>query len=156
MRKVLAWLAEPVAVLGIVLALAWAAHSFVSPVRVAGGSMAPALQPGDIALVALGRRPISGDIVLIRAPGREQVLHRKAIDALIAMRRKRPGAAQIRLPGGPVLAVAGVLICLVLVTQVDLSQSRILAATVVAALLNWWWVRTRKPVGEGLSSNVTR
>ena len=76
MRKVLAWLAEPVAVLGIVLALAWAAHSFVSPVRVAGGSMAPALQPGDIALVALGRRPIPGDIVLIRAPGRKQVLHR--------------------------------------------------------------------------------
>ena len=46
MRKVLTWLAEPVAVLGIVLALAWAAHSLVSPVRVAGGSMAPALQPG--------------------------------------------------------------------------------------------------------------
>ena len=76
MRRVLLWLAEPVAVLGIVLALVWAAHSLVTPVRVAGASMAPTLAPGDIALVALGRRPIAGDIALIRVPGHEQVLHR--------------------------------------------------------------------------------
>ena len=61
--------------------------------------------------------------------------------ALIALRRRQPGAAQFRLPGGPVLAVLGVLICLVLLTQVDLSQSRILGVTVAAALLNWVWVR---------------
>lgn len=76
MRKALSWLAEPVAVLGIVLALAWVMHSLVAPVRVAGGSMEPTLVPGDIALVALDRRPIAGDIALIRAPGHEQVLHR--------------------------------------------------------------------------------
>lgn len=76
MRKLVAWFAEPVAVLGIVLALVWAAHSFVTPVRVGGASMSPALVPGDIALVALGRRPIPGDIALVRAPGHEQVLHR--------------------------------------------------------------------------------
>jgi signal peptidase I len=76
MRRALRWLAEPVAVLGIVLALVWAAHSLVTPVRVAGASMAPTLAPGDIALVALGRGPISGDIALIRAPDHEQVLHR--------------------------------------------------------------------------------
>jgi len=76
MRRVLSWLAEPVAVLGIVLLLVWAAHSLVTPVRVDGASMAPTLTPGDIALVALGRRPIPGDIALIRSPGHEQVLHR--------------------------------------------------------------------------------
>ena len=38
--------------------------------------MAPTLSPGDVALVALGRRPIPGDIALIRSPGHEQVLHR--------------------------------------------------------------------------------
>lgn len=76
MRKLITWLAEPVAVIGIVLALVWAAHSIVTPVRVSGLSMAPALVPGDIALVALGRRPIPGDIVLVRSPGHEQVLHR--------------------------------------------------------------------------------
>ena len=76
MRRVLSWLAEPVAVLGIVLLLVWAAHSLVTPVRVDGGSMAPTLSPGDVALVAVGRRPIPGDIALIRSPGHEQVLHR--------------------------------------------------------------------------------
>ncbi|HEY5540086.1 MAG TPA: S24/S26 family peptidase [Coriobacteriia bacterium] len=76
MRKLLSWLAEPLAVLGIVLSLAWAAHSLVTPVCVTGGSMSPALVPGDIALVALGRRPIAGDIALIRAPGHGQVVHR--------------------------------------------------------------------------------
>ena len=76
MRRVLSWLAEPVAILAIVLLLVWVARSLVTPVRVDGASMAPALTPGDIALVALGRRPIPGDIALIRSPGHEQVLHR--------------------------------------------------------------------------------
>jgi amino acid transporter len=61
--------------------------------------------------------------------------------ALIVLRRRQPGTAQFRLPGGPVLAVLGVLICLVLLTQVDQSQWRILAAAVAAALVNWVWVR---------------
>lgn len=61
--------------------------------------------------------------------------------ALIALRRTQSAAAQFRLPAGPVLAVLGVLICLVLATQADLSQSRILVATLAAALLNWAWVR---------------
>ncbi|HWZ82135.1 MAG TPA: APC family permease [Terriglobales bacterium] len=65
--------------------------------------------------------------------------------ALIALRYKQPGGAQFRLPGGPLLAVVGVVICLVLVRQVDLSQSRILAVTIGAALVNWAWVRLRAP-----------
>jgi amino acid transporter len=63
--------------------------------------------------------------------------------ALIALRRKQPGAARFRVPGGPVLAVIGILLCLVMVRQVDLSQSRILLVTVGAALLNWIWVSWR-------------
>src|SRR5208282_4601333 len=61
--------------------------------------------------------------------------------ALIALRRKQPLAARSRLPGGPVLAVLGVGITVVLATQVDLSKSLILAATVGAAVLNWAWAR---------------
>jgi basic amino acid/polyamine antiporter, APA family len=61
--------------------------------------------------------------------------------ALIVLRRKQPGGAELRLPGGPVLAVVGILICLVLATQVDLSKSLIVLATVAAAVLNWAWVR---------------
>jgi len=61
--------------------------------------------------------------------------------AVIALRRKHPQAARFRLPGGPVLAVLGIGIAVVLATQVDLSKSVILAATVGAALLNWLWAR---------------
>ncbi len=63
--------------------------------------------------------------------------------ALIGLRRNHPGAARFRVPGGPVLAVLGILMCLAMATQVDLSQSRILTVTVGAAVLNWAWVRWR-------------
>src|SRR6202158_1206288 len=68
--------------------------------------------------------------------------------ALIALRRKQPQAAGFRLPGGPVLAVVGIGIAVVLATQVDLSKSVILAATVGAALLNWIWARRARGSGE--------
>ena len=65
--------------------------------------------------------------------------------ALIALRRSQPQTARFRLPGGPVWAVLGIVICVLLLTQVDLSQSRIMVATVAAARLNWAWVRKREP-----------
>jgi basic amino acid/polyamine antiporter, APA family len=61
--------------------------------------------------------------------------------ALIILRKKQPLATGFRLPGGPVLAMLGMGICVALATQVDLSKSLILAATVGAAVLNWLWVR---------------
>jgi basic amino acid/polyamine antiporter, APA family len=61
--------------------------------------------------------------------------------AVIALRRKQPQATTLRLPGGPVLALLGIGIAIVLATQVDLSKSLILAATVAAALVNWAWAR---------------
>ena len=61
--------------------------------------------------------------------------------ALIALRRKEPGAARFQAPGGPFLAAVGILLCVAMATQVDLSQSWILAATAAAALVNWVWVR---------------
>jgi APA family basic amino acid/polyamine antiporter len=61
--------------------------------------------------------------------------------AVIALRRKQPLAARFRLPGGPLLAVLGIAIAVALATQVDLSKSLILGATVGAAVLNWLWAR---------------
>ncbi len=48
----------------------------VQPVRVAGASMSPALEPGDIVLVARRSQAGPRDIVLIREPGHQAVLHR--------------------------------------------------------------------------------
>jgi basic amino acid/polyamine antiporter, APA family len=62
--------------------------------------------------------------------------------ALIVLRRKRPSSAGFRLPGGPILALLGIAIAIALATQVDLSKSLILAATLGAALLNWIWARS--------------
>jgi len=62
--------------------------------------------------------------------------------ALIALRRTQPSTTGFRLPGGPILAVAGILITLALATQVDLSKSLILVATLIAALANWVWARS--------------
>jgi basic amino acid/polyamine antiporter, APA family len=61
--------------------------------------------------------------------------------ALPVLRKKQPEAALFRLPAGPVLAILGVLICLVLLTQVDRSQSQILIATVAISFINWLIVR---------------
>jgi len=63
--------------------------------------------------------------------------------ALPVLRKKQPDIGRFRLPGGTVFAVLGVVICLVLITRVDLSGSIILVATIVAALINWIWVRNR-------------
>jgi basic amino acid/polyamine antiporter, APA family len=62
--------------------------------------------------------------------------------ALIALRRSHPGAARFHVPGGPILAVLGVLMCAAMASQY-LKQSRILAFTVGTAVLNWVWVRWR-------------
>jgi amino acid transporter len=61
--------------------------------------------------------------------------------ALPVLRRKQPGEAVFRLPAGLMFAISGVVICAVLLTQVDLSKSLVLIATVVIAFLNWLWVR---------------
>ncbi|MGA9497045.1 MAG: APC family permease [Terriglobales bacterium] len=67
--------------------------------------------------------------------------------ALIALRRKQPLAAGLRLPAGPLLSALGVAIAVALGVaaqiskQVDLSKSLILAAAAAAAVLNWLWAR---------------
>lgn len=63
--------------------------------------------------------------------------------AVPALRRKQPGAARLRLPGGPLLPVLGVLICAALLTRVDFSKSLILLATIAVATSNWLVVRRR-------------
>ena len=63
--------------------------------------------------------------------------------ALIALRRKQPGAARFRLPAGTLMALLGIAFCLVLVKGIGKPEVVILAATTVIALLNWLWARGR-------------
>ncbi|GAC1428405.1 MAG: APC family permease [Terriglobales bacterium] len=66
--------------------------------------------------------------------------------ALPVLRKKQPAAALFRLPGGIFFSALGVLVCLVLITGVDRSGSRILVATATVALINWLLVRRREPI----------
>ena len=61
--------------------------------------------------------------------------------ALPVLRKKMPGGALFRIPGGPWLAGIGVIICGVLLTQIDHAGSLILLATIGVAALNWLMVR---------------
>jgi len=71
--------------------------------------------------------------------------------ALPVLRRKQPGTARFRLPAGNLLAGLAVLICAVLLTQVDFGQSLIVAATIALGLLNWLAVRTSKATDSDAS-----
>ncbi|HEX6502027.1 MAG TPA: APC family permease [Terriglobales bacterium] len=74
--------------------------------------------------------------------------------ALPVLRRKQPEAALFRLPAGQLFSIAGVVICAVLLTQVDLSKSIILIATVLIACLNWLWVRGKDSKAAGQTEHV--
>jgi len=66
--------------------------------------------------------------------------------ALPVLRRKQPGTAGFRLPAGNLLAGVAVVMCAALLTQVDRSQSLIVAATIAVGILNWLAVRNRNAI----------
>ena len=63
--------------------------------------------------------------------------------ALIVLRRRAPGEARFRVPGGPVLAVLGMGVCIVFLTAMQRGAFYILAAVAFIALLNWIWASRR-------------
>ncbi len=63
--------------------------------------------------------------------------------AVPVLRRRQLAAARLRVPGGLLLPVLGVIICALLLTRVDFSKSVVLLTTVALALLNWLAVRHR-------------
>jgi APA family basic amino acid/polyamine antiporter len=66
--------------------------------------------------------------------------------ALPVLRRKHAEVGGFRLPAGNLFAGLGVLMCAVLATQVDRSQSLIVAATIAVGFLNWLAVRNRNTI----------
>ena len=68
--------------------------------------------------------------------------------AVPVLRKKMPGEAQVRLPGGPWWAAIGLVICLVLLTQVNRGGLLILVGTSLVAALNWVLVRKKGPLGS--------
>ena len=69
--------------------------------------------------------------------------------AVPVLRVKQPGAAALRLRGGPAVPALGVLVCLALLTRVDFSKSLILLAVILTASVNWLLVRGRGTMTQG-------
>lgn len=69
--------------------------------------------------------------------------------AVPVLRRRQPDAATFRVPGGLLLPLLGVVICVVLLTRVDFSRSLILLAVILAATLNWLLLRARGTMAQG-------
>jgi len=73
--------------------------------------------------------------------------------ALIRLRRIQPDAPGFRVRFGPVFAVAGIAISLLLLTQIELRQLALMSFTALIAAANWLWARRN---GEGGSSGANR
>ncbi len=63
--------------------------------------------------------------------------------ALPVLRKKQRTPATLQIPGGTLLAVVGVLICVGLLTRIEYTKSLILVVAVAVALVNWLAVRRR-------------
>lgn len=57
--------------------------------------------------------------------------------ALPVLRRKQKAAATVTIPGGTLVAILGVLICVALLTRIEYNKSIILLVAVAVAFLNW-------------------
>jgi signal peptidase I len=75
-RTALLRLAETVLTVAVLAAVGLALLQHWRPVRVAGGSMRPALSPGDLVVVDVRGHVIRDQIALLRSPRHGLVLHR--------------------------------------------------------------------------------
>lgn len=70
-----------------------------------------------------------------------------ACAAVPVLRKKESAPPLFRLPAGLLFSVIGVLMCGILLTQIEYTKSLILLAAVAVAFLNWLAVRKRKADG---------
>jgi hypothetical protein len=61
--------------------------------------------------------------------------------ALIKLRKLQPSAPALRLPGGPIIAATGIVICLMLLTRLKVRELLLMGVTAVFAIANWWWAK---------------
>ncbi len=61
--------------------------------------------------------------------------------ALVLLRRRDPGGARLRIPGGPVLAVLGIAFCALLASRMGRAEIVAIGAVVLVALSHWALVR---------------
>ncbi len=63
--------------------------------------------------------------------------------ALLRLRRLQTKPARFRLPFGAAFSIAGMAICVLLLSRLELREALLMMITAVVAGVNWWWVRRR-------------
>lgn len=76
--------------------------------------------------------------------------------ALIRLRRLQPDVPALRVPFGPVFAVIGMVISVVLLFQLEFREIALMSVTAVIAAANWWWAqrKDRNAKHQPLTSSV--
>ena len=64
--------------------------------------------------------------------------------ALIRLRTTRPEADALRLPGGKLVAVLGIVFCLAIALRMTGDHARIIGAVAAIGVVNWLVVRGRR------------
>jgi signal peptidase I len=98
----------------VIIACGWVVLQFWLPVRVAGGSMRPALAPGDLVVVDR-RAPVRvGRIALLESQRHGRVLHRViAVEDGGSVRTRGDSNAVEDFDALPATAVVGPVVCVV-------------------------------------------
>ncbi len=74
--------------------------------------------------------------------------------ALIRLGQRRPHADALRIPFGRTLAVTGILIALVLLTQLQAREALLMGITAMIATANWLWAKRREIPTPKVSDGV--
>ena len=73
------------------------------------------------------------------------VIYAGGCASLIQLRRQRPlRTAALRIPLGQVFAVAGIIICIAVLSRLQLREALLMGFTVLIATANWWWAKQRE------------
>ncbi len=75
--------------------------------------------------------------------GSAMIIYAVSCAALIRLRHLQPDTPAMRVPFGPVLAAAGIVISATLLSQVDCRHLALMSLTCLIAIANWLWVRRR-------------
>lgn len=113
------------------------------------GRLHPRFHTPGVAIVAFGALlwalALTGTFLwaLAIAVGASTIYYAGVCASLIRLRRTRPEADALRVPWGPVWALAGIAFSLLLFTQMDAREGLLMLVTAAIAAANWWWARRR-------------
>jgi APA family basic amino acid/polyamine antiporter len=69
------------------------------------------------------------------------ILYGSLCACLLRLRRLQPHAPALRVPAGRIAAVTGIGISVLLLTRMERQQLLLMAFTMLAATVNWWWAK---------------